>query len=70
MRETCPVCKSKLTLAAQASNKCACGKTYCAAHVHAEHHGCSFDYKSHEQDRLTAQLVHQRIDVKKHKLKI
>ena len=45
----CGVCKKKLGLLAQ---QCKCEKLFCIAHLHAEEHGCTFDYSNAERKLL------------------
>jgi len=37
-------CKKKLSITEEISNKCQCGKTYCAKHFQPEDHQCPEDY--------------------------
>jgi hypothetical protein len=45
-------CKKKLGLL---EYKCKCGKILCISHLHAEEHGCTFDYKTEGQAQLKKQ---------------
>ena len=36
--------------------KCKCGKLFCITHLHAEEHGCTYDYKQEGQALLKKQI--------------
>lgn len=45
----CFVCSRKVGLL---GFKCRCSHVYCSRHRYAEEHGCIFDYKKMEQEKL------------------
>lgn len=48
----CEQCKKKLGVM---EYKCKCGKVFCITHLHAESHGCTYDYKTEGKDALKKQ---------------
>lgn len=45
----CEQCNKKVGLMGQ---KCKCDKLLCISHLHAEEHGCTYDYKSDTKNNL------------------
>ena len=50
----CAMCKKKLGLL---GFECKCGKMYCSAHLLAESHNCTYDFKTEQCERLEKKLV-------------
>ena len=48
----CQQCRKKVGLAA--GFKCRCGLLFCGQHRYAEAHNCTFDYKTAEREKLSA----------------
>lgn len=48
----CEKCSKKLGVL---EYKCKCGKLFCITHLHAEEHGCTFNYKEEGQSLLKKQ---------------
>ena len=42
LRACCGTCNKKMGIMVYT---CKCGRAFCSAHRHAEHHACQFDYK-------------------------
>ena len=59
---TCSECKKKLGLI---GIKCRCDKMYCTAHIMAETHNCSYDYRGEAMKTLSTTMIavtHDRVD--------
>ena len=50
----CAMCNKKLGLL---GFQCKCGKMYCSAHLLAESHNCTYDFKTEQCKRLEKKLV-------------
>ncbi len=44
----CEKCRKKILI----EYKCKCEKVFCITHLHAEEHGCTFDYKEQAHAEL------------------
>lgn len=53
-KPTCNQCKIRLGLMAWT---CRCERTFCQAHLAAEEHGCTYDYKSAGAGQLSSIMV-------------
>ncbi|KAI3639303.1 hypothetical protein MIR68_002833 [Amoeboaphelidium protococcarum] len=49
----CNICKLKMNMAKQISNKCKCGYVFCDAHKISANHNCTFDYAESHKKVLT-----------------
>ncbi|KAI9268896.1 hypothetical protein BDA99DRAFT_546175 [Phascolomyces articulosus] len=48
----CFMCRSKIPLAKQLSNKCRCEYVFCDSHRYPDKHDCDFDHASMDKDIL------------------
>ncbi len=58
----CSECKKKLGLI---GIKCRCEKMFCTAHIMAETHNCSYDYRGEAMKALSTSMVavtHDRVE--------
>lgn len=46
---------SRFSLLFSLFRQCACSRTFCATHRHAEEHACTFDFKTSQRDQLAKQ---------------
>jgi len=49
----CCICNKKILV----HHDCVCGNQYCLKHRYPESHGCTYDYKTEEKERLTRIMV-------------
>lgn len=61
----CEQCSKKLGVL---EYKCKCGKLFCITHLHAEEHGCTFNYREEAQSILKKQNEVGALSVKIEKI--